>query len=204
MDYISFRSLQHYLYCPHRWGLMEIDRAWSENFFVVKANTLHDRVHSGECYSLRGKKTYTNVDLWNDELGIIGKSDCIEESEDCLCIVEYKPTKPKAEIIRHEDAMQIFAQKLCADAIFNTDCTAQIYYADVKRRFDVSFDSSFSSELAEITSEMRRYIAHGEIPPIRKKQNCNGCSMKDMCMPQVMKKKQSQSVKAAVMKEWES
>lgn len=203
MEYISFRSLQHYLYCPHRWGLMEIDRAWAENFYVVKANALHERAHSGVSYSLRGRKTYTDVDLWNEELGIIGKTDCIEESKDGLCIVEYKPTKPKTELVRHDDAMQLFAQKLCADAIFETDCKVQIYYADVKRRFNVSFDSSFDSELTVILSEMRRYIARGEVPPVRKKQNCSGCSMKDMCMPQVVKSKQAQSVKAAVMKECE-
>ena len=73
----------------------------------------------------------------------------------------------------------------------------------MKRRFNVSFDSSFDSELTVILSEMRRYIARGEVPPVRKKQNCSGCSMKDMCMPQVVKSKQAQSVKAAVMKECE-
>lgn len=203
MEYISFRSLQHYLYCPHRWGLMEIDRAWAENVYVVKANALHERVHSGENYSLRGKTTYTDVDLWDDELGLIGKTDCMEESEDGLCIIEYKPTKPKTGFIRHDDAMQLFVQKLCADAIFKTNCTAQIYYADVKRRFKVSFDSSFASELSAILKEMRQYIALGEIPPIRKKQNCSGCSMRDMCMPQVMKSRQPQSVKAVVLKECE-
>ena len=203
MEYIALRSLQHYLYCPHRWGLMEIDRAWAENFYVIKANALHERAHSGESYFLRGRKTYTDVDLWNDELGLTGKTDCLEESKDGLCIVEYKPTKPKTGLIRHDDAMQLFAQKLCADAIFKTDCAVQIYYADVKRRFDITFDSSFPAELDEILNEMRWYIAHGAIPPADKKQNCSGCSMKDMCMPQVIKSKRSQGVKATVMKECE-
>lgn len=203
MEYISVRSLQHYLYCPHRWGLMEIDRAWAENFYVVKANALHERAHSGEIYSLRGKKTYTDVDIWNDELGLIGKTDCLEEGRDGFCVVEYKPTKPKDGIIRHEDAMQLFAQKLCVDAIFKTACAVQIYYADVKRRYDVSFELSLAAELTEILGEMRRFIAHGEVPPVRKKQNCSGCSMKDMCMPQVMKGRKAQSVRAAIMKECE-
>lgn len=203
MEYISVRSLQHYLYCPHRWGLMEIDRAWAENFYVVKANALHERAHSGESYSLRGKKTYTDVDIWNDELGLIGKTDCLEEGRDGFCVVEYKPTKPKDGIIRHEDAMQLFAQKLCVDAIFKTSCTVQIYYADVRRRFDVSFEPSLAAELTDILGEMRRHIARGEVPPVRKKQNCSGCSMKDMCMPQVMKGRKAQSVRAAIMKECE-
>ena len=33
---IAIRSIQHYMYCPHRWGLLEIDKAWAENFFVTK------------------------------------------------------------------------------------------------------------------------------------------------------------------------
>ena len=37
-DQIALRDLQHFLYCPHRWGLMHIDCAWAENYYVVKAN----------------------------------------------------------------------------------------------------------------------------------------------------------------------
>ena len=54
---IAIRSIQHYMYCPHRWGLLEIDKAWAENFFVTKANLLHERVHDPEKkYTARGKK----------------------------------------------------------------------------------------------------------------------------------------------------
>ena len=45
---ITIRSIQHYLYCPHRWGLMEIDKAWAENVYVTKANLMHERVHDPE------------------------------------------------------------------------------------------------------------------------------------------------------------
>ena len=53
---ISIRSIQHYLYCPHRWGLIEIDRAWAENYFVTKANLMHERVHTpAQGYLSRGE-----------------------------------------------------------------------------------------------------------------------------------------------------
>ena len=206
MEPVTIRSLQHYLYCPHRWGLMEIDRAWAENAFVVKANTVHERVHSGDCYTTRGRKTFTDVDLWNDAIGIVGKADCVEYRRDKPCIVEYKPTKPKAGDIRHEDAMQLFAQKLCLDQLLQTDCETEIYYCDVKRRFPVSFSEnrdSWFGELAELLSEMRRYIQSGTIPPIRKKQKCTGCSMKDLCMPSVLTGKKEPSVRSVIEKEAE-
>ena len=64
---ISIRSIQHYLYCPHRWGLIEIDRAWAENYFVTKANLMHERVHDpNQGYLSRGRLVYTSVPIYND------------------------------------------------------------------------------------------------------------------------------------------
>lgn len=141
---ISIRSIQHYLYCPHRWGLIEIDRAWAENYFVTKANLMHERVHDpDQGYLSRGRRVYTSVPVYNDlpEYQLYGVTDCIEATAQeigkyitpdelkgkNLCIVEYKPTKPKDSICRMEDLMQIFAQKLCVDYVFCCDCAAEIY-----------------------------------------------------------------------------
>lgn len=66
---ITIRSIQHYLYCPHRWGLIEINDCWAENIFVTKANFLHERVHDPDKkYSLRGKKVlllFQYIMIWN-------------------------------------------------------------------------------------------------------------------------------------------
>ncbi len=35
--------------------------------------------------------------------------------------------------------------------------------------------------------EMRDFMTRGMIPQIRKGQKCSGCSMKDLCMPQIKK-----------------
>ena len=122
---IAIRSIQHYMYCPHRWGLIEIDRAWAENIYVTKANLMHERVHDPDgSYTLRGKKVYTSVPVYNDkeEYNLYGVTDCLEVSkneaaEDIrgsdICIVEYKPTMSKEKAVQEEDAMQIFAQKIC-------------------------------------------------------------------------------------------
>ena len=88
---ISIRSIQHYLYCPHRWGLIEIDRAWAENYFVTKANLMHERVHDpNQGYLSRGRRVYTSVPVYNDrpEYQLYGVTDCIETEEQgaCKCI----------------------------------------------------------------------------------------------------------------------
>ena len=109
LDEISIRAIQHYLYCPHRWGLLEIDRAWVENAFVTKANLLHNRVHNPDRYhTTDSKKVFTSVPVYHDapRYNLYGIVDCLELTEDKsgvtignmpgkyhICIVEYKPTK---------------------------------------------------------------------------------------------------------------
>ena len=201
---ITIRSIQHYMYCPHRWGLLEIDRAWAENFFVTKANLMHERVHDPDnSYIHRGKKVYTSVPVYNDDedYNLYGVVDCIELAPDKsgiqvygsdekykICIVEYKPTQPKGMTYREDDLMQVFAQKVCVDFVFGGDSDGVIYYADVKRRIPLPLRENFSiynEKLLNMLEEMRKFLSEGKIPPIRKGQKCSGCSMKDMCMPTV-------------------
>ena len=206
-DEITIRSIQHYMYCPHRWGLLEIDKAWAENVFVTKANLMHERVHDPDRnYTVRGRKVFTSVPVYNDleEYNLYGVMDCLEckESKDGidafhdgkkykLCIVEYKPTKSKQQTHRKDDLMQIFAQKICVDYVFHCDCETILYYADVKQRIPVDFTDSyreFDNELKDLLCEMRTNLRQGIIPPIKKGQQCSGCSMKDLCMPSSLKK----------------
>lgn len=199
---IAIRSVQHYMYCPHRWGLLEIERVWAENIFVTKANLMHERVHDpAQNYTSRGKKVFTSVPVYHDseQYGLYGVTDClemtrgkdgisIEGSEDKydVCIVEYKPTKPKKEDYHEEDLIQVFAQKICVDYVFGCDCNAVLYYGDVKKRVELPLRENYDkydSYLRQLLGEMRDYLNRGVVPAIRKGQKCSGCSMKDLCMP---------------------
>lgn len=205
---IAIRSIQHYMYCPHRWGLLEIDKAWAENAFVTKANLMHDRVHDPDRnYISKGKKVYTSVPVYNDleEYNLYGVTDCLEitknkkgvsingsEEKYKICIVEYKPTKPKDKEYHEEDLIQVFAQKICVDYVFGCDCDAVLYYADVKKRVMLPLRENYEMydrQLKELLKEMRVNFEQGVIPPIRKGQKCSGCSMKDLCMPSIKKSK---------------
>ncbi len=199
---ITIRAVQHYLYCPHRWGLIEINKCWAENIFVTRANLLHERVHDPDRrYTLRGKKVFTSVPVYNDlkQYSLYGVVDCIEGRKSEfgvvvpgysdkyeLCIVEYKPTKPKNSDYNYDDLMQVFAQKLCVDYVFQCDCEAVLYYADAKKRVTLPFKENFAEydcKLQKIILEMKNYMEKGIIPAIPLKQKCGGCSMKDLCMP---------------------
>jgi CRISPR-associated exonuclease Cas4 len=153
----------------------------------------------------------TAVTLYNDELDIYGVSDCIEFSPDKnggyvgtdgkkynVTLVEYKPTRPKDGEISLPDAVQVFAQKLCADKVFGCCCAGAVYYADVRKRTVLPFDSEYEKYYSLVTgliSQMRDILESGVIPQRKKGQKCSGCSLENICLP----KSESYSVKDNIL-----
>jgi CRISPR-associated exonuclease Cas4 len=188
------------MYCPRRYALIHIDDNWQENAFVVMANIMHNRVHSGE-HKVVAKSKYelSDVYIYNDELDILGKADCIEfdrasagvyveslKDSFNIKIIEYKPTKPKNSEYNEADAIQVFAQKLCVDYIWKCNSQAYIYYADVKKRIKLPFDEKKGAytELINTYLQAMTEISENNIIPARSRgQKCSGCSMKDICIP---------------------
>ena len=105
-------------------------------------------------------------------------------------IIEYKPKAPKNEPFNETDAIQVFAQKICADSVWDTDCEAYIYYSDTRKRVELPFDSEYEKYdkmLKELLCEMRKVLDEKKIPLRKKTQKCSGCSMTDICFPKAKK-----------------
>lgn len=199
---INIRSIQHFMYCQRRWGLLEINRDWSENAFVVKTNILHENVHDGtHSFSEKNKTVRSSVSVYNDkeEYDLNGIADCVEFIKDkngveinglnglySVKLIEYKPTAPTVGEFNETDAIQVFAQKLCADFVWGCNCECFIYYSDKRKRVRLPFDTEFEKydkTLKALLSEMREYISENSIPERVKGQKCSGCSLKDICLP---------------------
>lgn len=211
---ISIRSIQHYMYCPRRYALLEINNDWSENAFVVKANLMHQHVHDGSHnFSDSRKVVKSAVALYNDlsEYNLYGIADCIEfiKSKDgvqvdglpgkyTVRLIEYKPKAPKGEAFHETDAIQVFAQKVCADFVWKCNSEAYLYYADTRKRVKLPFDNAFDvydCKLKQLLQKMRQILTDHTIPPRKKGQKCSGCSIADACFP----KEKEYCVKTIVM-----
>ena len=76
---INIRAIQHYMYCPRRFALLELNCDWAENAFVVKANLMHENVHGGDHkFSNDRMLVRSSVAVYNDEYDIFGVTDCME------------------------------------------------------------------------------------------------------------------------------
>ncbi len=193
---INIREVQHYFYCPHRWGLIHIACDWSENFFVNKAEIIHRNADSYKSSCSRGIYTERTVEVYNDDWGLFGVLDCLQlmpDEDGCyiekygkkfsLKIVEYKPSKTLREQAALADKMQLLAQKVCADKMFGVSCTACIYHADTHRQTEITFEQSDYDSLARALGQIRQCYEEAKIPPLDDTSYCGGCSMKDICLP---------------------
>ena len=203
---LNIRTIQHYMYCPRRYALLEINKDWQENAFVIKANIMHEHVHDGSHdFSDSRKVVRSAVALYNDmpEYDLYGIADCVEfikakdgvnihelEGEYRVQLVEYKPKAPKKESFSETDAIQVFAQKLCADYIWNCSSEAYIYYADIRKRVKLPFDEEFEKydcTIKKLLCEMRDILSSQYIPQRPRGQKCSGCSIVDLCFPKTPK-----------------
>ena len=60
-----------------------------------------------------------------------------------------------------------------------------VIYEKIDANKNKEFCEEYDIKLKNILAEMRRNLATGHIPGIRKGQKCSGCSMKDLCMPSI-------------------
>lgn len=190
------------MYCPRRYALLEINKDWNENAFVVNANILHEHVHDGShSFSDSKKVVRSGISVYNDlpEYNLYGVVDCVEfirnKNGVKICglddrynvkLVEYKPKAPKIGDFNETDAIQVFAQKVCADHVWKCDCEAYIYYSNTRKRVKLPFDTEFEKYddlLKKILCEIRGTIKLQAVPPRSKGQKCSGCSLSDRCFP---------------------
>lgn len=190
---INIRAIQHYMYCPRRFALLEINRDWQENSYVVMADIMHKNVHSGKhSFSSKSKTVRSSVSVYNDlpEYNLYGILDCVEfvkhNGITTVQVVEYKPKPPNDGAFHETDAIQVFAQKVCADYVWKCDSNSFLYYSETNKRVELPFRDEYQkydSTLKRLLFEMRSILDSGDIPQRKKGQKCSGCSIRDVCFP---------------------
>ena len=101
--------------------------------------------------------------------------------------VEYKRGKPKAE---HVDILQLTAQAMCLEEMLCCEIPfGYLYYGEIRRRERVDFSADIRKEVEEMFREMHSYFEKRYTPRVKWSKSCNACSLKDICLPVLGKKK---------------
>ena len=99
--------------------------------------------------------------------------------------VEYKRGSPREDT---GDTLQLCGQALCLEEMLCCDIPeGALYYGEIRRRVPVQFTEALRSQVQELLAQMRDLYRRGHTPKVKPSKSCNACSLRDLCLPKLMK-----------------
>ena len=212
-DYLLLSGLQHFVFCRRQWALIHIEDQWAENLRTVEGGLLHQRAHDETVREVRGDLiTFRGVHIHSPTLGVSGQCDVLEfrwspggiplEGHDSLWQpypVEYKRGTSKAT---DADRLQLCGQAMCLEEML---CCAvpegALFYGQTRHREQVTFTEDLRGQVRAALSEMHELYRRGHTPRVKPTKSCNACSLKELCLPRLMRTRSASAYLAAAIKE---
>lgn len=199
-DYLMLSGIQHFEFCRRQWALIHIEQIWKENLRTVEGNIMHKHAHNQNFTENRnGVITTRGMPVHSRKYGISGVCDIVEFLRDDIngyeifqrqgkyrvLPVEYKKGKPKEGL---EDIMQAVLQAICLEEMLCCQIdNACLYYGETRRRLNVNLTSELRQRAISNIQEMHQYYERKYTPKVRTSKKCIACSLKDLCVPKLMK-----------------
>lgn len=198
-DYLQLSGLQHFSYCRRQWALIHIEQQWAENLRTTEGRILHEKAHDGSRRESRGDLLITrDLSIHSPALGISGSCDVVEFHRQSSgihlpgkdgfwqpCPVEYKRGAPK---VSDADRLQLCAQAMCLEEMLCCDIPeAALFYGETRRREIVTLDEPLRNQVRMMLSEMHDLYRRSYTPRVKPTRGCNACSLKELCLPKLMK-----------------
>ncbi|MBU5435042.1 CRISPR-associated protein Cas4 [Pseudoflavonifractor sp. MSJ-37] len=200
-DFLQLSGLQHFKFCRRQWALIHIEGQWAENFRTTDGSIFHEKAHNGNPCESRGDRLITRgMRVFSPTLGVSGACDVLEFHRSRAGIplkerdglwqpypVEYKRGRPKEHTA---DALQLCGQALCLEEMLCCEIPeGALYYGEIRRREKIMFTPELRQEVKELLMEMHRLYQRCYTPKVRPGKGCNACSMKELCLPKLMRGK---------------
>lgn len=187
-DWVPISALNHYLFCPRRCALIHVEGIFQDNVYTVEGSLLHEATdvpseeQDGEVRVVRG------LPLFSARYGLIGRAD----------VVEFQPVAGSGQIpypvdYKHgrrnqwdNDDVQLCAQALCLEEMLGISCPrGAIFHAGSKKRRVVEFSQALRAQTIQAVVEVRQLMRARRIPEPILLPRCDGCSLREQCMPRV-------------------
>lgn len=201
-DFLSLSGIQHFQFCRRQWALIHIEQQWEENVRTIEGQHLHRKADQPFIREKRGDKLVVRgMSVKSNELGVTGICDVVEfihddargveifgaEGRYVAYPVEYKRGKPKRN---DEDILQLTAQAMCLEEMLLCDVeTGYMFYHEIKHRVEVPLTIVLKQQVKTIFKEMHDYYARRHTPKVKTGPFCNQCSLRSICLPELMNKR---------------
>ena len=177
-----------------------MEHQWAENYRTVDGSILHEKAHGGGTESRGDLLIVRAMRIHSAVLGVSSECNVVEfhRSENGVALqgrdglwspfpVEYKRGKPKQDTT---DALQLCGQAMCLEEMLCCEIpTGALYYGETRRRTEVEFTSEVRQEVKTLIDEMHALYERGWTPKVKPTKACNACSLKELCLPKLMRKR---------------
>ena len=199
-EFLQLSGIQHFAFCRRQWGLAYIELQWQENVRTVEGKLMHERAHDASIAEKRGDLVISRaMPVKSRELGISGECDVVEfhRCEEGIPLagreglyqvipVEYKRGSPKVTDV---DMLQLTAQVLCLEEMLCCPVPeGALYYGETRRRTPVRFSPELRRQVQSAAEEMHQLFRRGHTPKARPGKFCGACSLKELCLPQLIRR----------------
>lgn len=212
-DLLPLSGLQHFAFCRRQWALIHPEQQWQENLRTVEGGLLHRRAHDEAARERRGDTLILRgLQVVSHQLGLSGQCDVVEfhatpkgvplQGEEGLWQpypVEYKRGKPKSH---QADELQLCAQAMCLEEMLCCSIPeGALFYGEPRRRTVVFFTPELRETVRRDSDEMHQLYHRGHTPKAKPSKSCNACSLKELCLPQLVRRESVQTYLRRAMEE---
>ncbi len=183
---IQLSALQHYSYCPRQCALIHQEQSFNENLFTLRGRRVHERVDAGSTTNEDGVRTERSLPLYSEIYGLTGKADVVEFLADGTPYpVEYKHGPRRAHL---HDELQLAAQVICLEEMTGKPIPkGALYHHSSHRRREVRITPNLRQQVIETAEAIRQLFESGKPPPpTDDRSRCRGCSLYDLCQPELI------------------
>ncbi len=200
-DFLQISGLQHFQFCRRQWALIYLEQLWHENLRTVEGGILHQKAHDASQWEHRGDRVVLrDLRVFSARLGISGACDVVEfiKSENGIPLsgqegtfqpfpVEYKRGSPRDDHAKSSAGVR--PGHVPGRDVGVRYSQGALYYGEIRRREIVPFTPELRKEVETALADMHSLYQRGHTPKVRPSKSCNACSLKELCLPKLMKKK---------------
>jgi CRISPR-associated exonuclease Cas4 len=180
---LPLSALNHLLYCERRCALIHIEGVFVENAFTLQGGLLHETADTPGYETRSGVRVVRALPLYSRRLGLSGKADIVEFTRATPCPVDYKRGARRRW---DNDDVQLCAQALCLEEMLRVEVpSGAIFHAASKRRREVEFTAELRVATIRAVARLHELIRLARIPAAVLKPQCEGCSLKAICLPEL-------------------
>lgn len=174
---------------------------------------MHEKAHDRQLEeSRRDLLIKRAVSIHSASLGVSGQCDVLEyhQSADGIPLagrcglwqpypVEYKRGEPKST---DADRLQLCAQGMCLEEMLCCEIPeGALYYGQTRRRERVTFSQELREQVKALLLQMHELFKRGHTPKVKPTKSCQACSLKELCLPKLLKTRSVSAYLKASMEE---